>query len=190
MTAMTGHDDRVGLDLRLRAASERLNPCRTRHSLTPTRLRLIVPGMEALAEQIVATYLTRGGKVFVVPQYAIPAPKGKGDWACPDFVALDFEAGEVVVVEVATGARFAGLLGRVAERETRWFAPIRAKLARDGLIVQAGWRIRFLGFVREACLDEARRPFAEEGDVAFTAIEDATFPWTYWNDRDAKGLPC
>ena len=51
--------------------------------------------MEALAEQIVATYLTRGGKVFIVPQYAIPAPTGKGDWACPDIVALDFGAKEM-----------------------------------------------------------------------------------------------
>ena len=28
--------------------------------------------MEALAEQLVATYLTRGGKVFFAPQYKIP----------------------------------------------------------------------------------------------------------------------
>lgn len=145
--------------------------------------------MESLAENIVVTYLTRGGKVFVVPQYAIPAPGATGDWACPDILALDFGTEEVVVVEVATGSRFAGLLARVAERETRWFAPIRAKLAADGLAIQVGWRIRFFGFVREDCLDDARRPFAGHGDVAFAAIEGATFPWAYWDDRAEGGLP-
>ena len=145
--------------------------------------------MEALAEQIVATYLTRGGKVFIVPQYAIPAPTGNGDWACPDIVALDFGAKEVVVVEIATGSNLAPLTKRIAERETRWFDPIRAKLTSDGLTEQAGWKIRFLGFVRRASLSSAERAFAGQERVAFKAIEDATFPWDYWEPRAAEGLP-
>lgn len=145
--------------------------------------------MESLAEQIVATYLTRGGKDFIAPQYSIPALGGKVDWACPDFVALDFGVGEVVVVEVATGSRFAGLLGRVAERKARWFDPIQAKLTGDGLAEQARWPIRFLGFVRRDCLADLSRSFTGEQEVAFAAIEDATFPWSYWNDRAVRGLP-
>ena len=145
--------------------------------------------MESLAEQAVATYLTRGGKVFVAPQYAVPALSGKGDWACPDFVALDFGANEVVVVEVATGSRVTDLWGRVAERGTRWFDPIRAKMVDDGLAAQATWDIRFLGFVRRDCLVDARRRFEGQPDVAFAAIEDATFAWSYWDSRADKGLP-
>ena len=145
--------------------------------------------MEAIADQIVATYLTRGGKVFIVPQYAIPASTGKGDSACPDFVALDFGTKEIVVLEIATGANLDGLTKRVAERETRWFKPIRAKLASDGLAEQAGWGIRFLGFVRRDCLKGETQFFAGERDVAFAAIEDATFPWAYWENRDTQGLP-
>lgn len=145
--------------------------------------------MEALAEQLVATYLTRGGKVFIVPQYSIPAPTGNGDWACPDFVALDFQAEEVVIVEVATGSRFASLISRVKERETRWFLPVKAKLIADGLALQADWRMRFLGFVRRDSIELARRPFAGQERVAFKAIEDVTFPWAYWSDRAATGLP-
>ena len=93
------------------------------------------------------------------------------------------------MVEVATGSRFPGLIGRVAERETRWFAPIKAKMAADGLTEQAGWPIRFLGFVRQESLDLATLPFAGQERVAFAAIEDVTFPWAYWADRAAQGLP-
>lgn len=148
-----------------------------------------VARMEALAEQIVATYLTRGGTVFIAPQYAIPSPNGKGDWACPDFVALDFDKREIVVVEVATGSRFSGLAGRVSERNSRWFGPIRAKLEADGLIEQAQWDFRFLGFVRSDCLDQATKQFSGQDRVAFKAIEEATFPWAYWEDRKTEGLP-
>ena len=145
--------------------------------------------MEVLAEQIVATYLTRGGKVFIVPQYSIPSENGQGDWACPDLLALDFEKKEVIVIEVATGSRFKNLIDRIAERETRWFKPIQAKLAEDGLKEQSEWPIRFLGFVRKESLPLALRPFVDQKDVSFMAIEEATFPWTYWNERMERGLP-
>ena len=144
--------------------------------------------MEALAEQIVATYLTRGGKVFIAPQYAIPNPHGRGDWSCPDFVALDFERSEVVVVEVATGWDLDSVLTKVRDREMQWFSPLRAKLRSDK-IMAAEWPIRFLGFVRKANLERASKSFLVHADVKFTAIEGATFAWEYWEARATAGLP-
>jgi hypothetical protein len=143
--------------------------------------------MEALAEQVIATYLTRGGKVFIIPQYGIPAPGSKGDWSCPDFVALDFEKREVVVVEVATGADLGPITTKAKDREKQWFAPLRQKLETDGVV--SGWEIRFLGFVRQQNLEKARAALAGHDRVAFAAIESATFSWNYWEARIGGGLP-
>jgi hypothetical protein len=143
--------------------------------------------MEALAEQVVATYLTRGGKVFIVPQYGIPAPGSKGDWSCPDFVALDFGKREVVVVEVTSGADVGAITAKAKDRERQWFAPLRQKLEADGVV--SGWEIRFLGFVRQQNLGKARAALIGHDRVAFAAIESATFSWDYWEDRIGGGLP-
>ena len=90
--------------------------------------------MEALAEQVIATYLTRGGKVFIVPQYGTPAPGSEGDWSCPDFVALDFGKREVVVVEITSGADLGSITTKAKDRERQWFARLRQKLENDGVV--------------------------------------------------------
>ena len=143
--------------------------------------------VETLVEQTIAIYLTRGGKVFIAPQYGIPAPGTKADWSCPDFVALDFERCEVVVVEVASGADLAPITRRAKDRERQWFAPLRQKLKADG--IADDWKIRFLGFVREHNLDKARAALAGHDQIAFASIESATFPWNYWEARIGGGLP-
>ena len=143
--------------------------------------------MEVLAEQVIATYLTRGGKVFIVPQYGIPAPGSTSDWSCPDFVALDFERKEIVVVEVATGSGIGPITADAKNREQQWFGPLREKLASDGVV--EGWPIRFLGFVRKANLEKARKALSGHDGVAFAAIESATFSWDYWQERRDGGLP-
>ena len=143
--------------------------------------------LEALAEQVVATFLTRGGKVFIVPQYGIPSPGSKGDWSCPDFVALDFEKREVVVVEVVSGADIGPITTKAKDREKQWFGPLRQKLEADGVV--SGWDIRFLGFVRQQNLETARAASVGQDRVAFAAIERATFSWDYWEDRIGGGLP-
>ena len=130
--------------------------------------------MKHLLDQIVATYLTRTGRgrVFIVPHYPVPASRSFDDDACPDIVALDFARKEVVVIEVVHGSRLDRFLRRIRCRETHWFQPIRSKLADDGLLEQAGWKMRLLGFVRKNNLSFARKEFAEQNDVAFEAIED------------------
>ncbi len=142
--------------------------------------------MEALIKQLIAIYLTKDGKVFVAQSYSIPTPDLKGDWTCPDFVALDFERCTVLVVEVTTNANVNNLIRLVRDREKQWFQPLRAKLDADE--IATGWPVKFLGFVRKHNLDEAKGTFAEADDVTFEAIEDATFQWEYWSRREA-GLP-
>ncbi len=143
--------------------------------------------MEALAEQVIATYLTRGGKVFIVPQYGIPVEGSAADWACPDFVALDFSKKEVVIVEVASGGDISTIIAKAKDREKQWFAPVRRKLVEDGVV--DGWDIRFLGFVRKALLNKAQNALQGHDGVAFAAIEKATFSWNYWEVRIGGGLP-
>jgi hypothetical protein len=144
--------------------------------------------MDAAIEPLVARFLTRGGKVFVVPQYSIPSDNPNQEWACPDFVALDFGKREIVVVEVSTGANPSLIGGKVQDRQKQWYGRLRAKLVEDR-VADETWRMRYLGFVRRANLDTLRRKFSGADDVAFHAIEDATFDYLYWSDRAESGLP-
>ncbi len=78
--------------------------------------------METLFEFSIATYLTRGGKVFIAPQFSVSGDRAGSEWSCPDIVALNFEnlgRPEVLVVEVATGSNIRGLLEKVRERKTQ-----------------------------------------------------------------------
>ena len=144
--------------------------------------------MGAQIESLVELFLTRGGRVFVSPQYDIPFSDQERDGgSCPDFVALDFARSEVVVVEVSSASNLRDLISRVRERETRWFAPIRRRLEADRVITSESG-IRFLGFVREALVDGAKGRFANENDIQFFALEKAAFSFAYWTERE-KGLP-
>ncbi len=49
--------------------------------------------------------------------------------------------------------------------------------------------MRFLGFIRRPNLLVAKSAFPNENDVAFHAVEDATFAWEYWDSRMKNGLP-
>jgi GAF domain-containing protein len=44
-----------------------------------------------LYEQAVMWYVVSSGQRFICPQFSIPSDTG-GEWSCPDFVALDFQA--------------------------------------------------------------------------------------------------
>ena len=141
--------------------------------------------METLAEQYIAMYLTRGGKVFISPQFSVLGDKPDTEWSCPDFVALSFEDPQhpkVLVVEVSTASDVGNLLKKVKDRKALWFERVNAKLQADG-IIDAQWTTHFIGFVREAVLGKARHHFSGENDVFFVALEDATFSWAYWENR-------
>ena len=133
-------------------------------------------------------YLTRGGKVFVSPQYDIAFDKEAQDGgACPDIVALDMGTREVVIVEVSSAANLKAFRDRVRERQTRWFAPIRRRLEADR-VIDREWNIRFLGFIRKTMIGKAKADFADDADVCFLPLEQAAFSFAYWTERE-KGLP-
>jgi hypothetical protein len=139
-------------------------------------------------EQDIATYLTLDGHVFLAPQYNIPFDRELNEGGtCPDFVALDLKTQEVVVVEVTTASNVNPLFSRIEKRSTCWYGPIRRRL--EELRIAKGWQLRFLGFVRRASIPAARASFTSAHDVAFCAIEDATFIWDYWDKRIRDGLP-
>lgn len=76
-----------------------------------------------LSEQIVADWLTCNGSAFICPQFCIPWDGDSGG-SEPDFLVLDIEGHDLVIVEVSTAASINQLLKRVSERQTRWFTPI------------------------------------------------------------------
>ena len=141
-------------------------------------------------EHDIAMYLTLDGYVFLAPQYNIIYDRGLNDGgSCPDFVAIDLKLREVIIVEVTTAANMQPLIGRIRERHTRWYSPISRKIKEVGVVDDSWKPVRFLGFIRKHNLPLARRTFEAEADVAFWAIEDATFLWSYWDERMNKGLP-
>ena len=76
--------------------------------------------MEALAEQLIATYLTRGGKVFIAPQYPFLGTRnirsGLVLISSPS-VSRSLGEPEVIIVEVTTAADPANLIRKLKQRE-------------------------------------------------------------------------
>jgi hypothetical protein len=141
-------------------------------------------------ESAIELYLTISGDVFIAPQYNIAFKKKYGDGgACPDFVALDLKRKHVVIVEVSSAMNLNGLFERVRKRSTRWYDPVRRKLQNDLRIIDEKWKERFLGFVRSERVSYAKSKFSNDSDVQFFAIEKASIPWAYWDDRIKDGLP-
>ena len=141
-------------------------------------------------EHDIATYLTLDGHTFLAPQYNVAYNRELNEGgSCPDFVALDLKRREVIIVEVTAASNLKPLFIRIRERKTRWYKPIWRKMGETGFL-DDGWKpMRFLGFIRQANVALAQDTFKSEHDVAFWAIEEATFPWSYWDERMAKGLP-
>lgn len=83
---------------------------------------------EALIEQLVGLYLTRGGSVFIVPQYSVA-----GEHSCPDFVGLDFKKPEIFVAEVTKAGSPANAIAKAKDRHKQWFEPLRAELDARGI---------------------------------------------------------
>jgi hypothetical protein len=144
--------------------------------------------MDAQIESLIELYLTRGGRIFVSPQYdvAYDTTTREGG-SCPDIVALDIVEKEVVVVEVSSAWDLGPLYQKVEDRNTRWFNPIVRRLQSDKIIDPTWKRPRFMGFVRKDRLEASKRKFQGQDDVCFVAIEDAAFSFAYWTDR-AEGL--
>lgn len=151
--------------------------------------------MSLTAETCVMEYLTRNGLAFVCPQFEIPYAAGFGG-SSPDFVVIDAHNSDIAVVEVTTSSDLKGLLSRIEARQKRWFKPLAEALGTMSLLVKPLPPIRLISFIRGELVNRAYQQLnktcedqeAPPNDVTFVAIEDASFPWSYWQGRE-NGLP-
>lgn len=140
-------------------------------------------------ESLIALYLTRGGAVFVVPQFNLAWNELERDGgSCPDFVALDFHERRVIVVEVTSSYALDGLFERIKNRDAGWFKPILRHLHSIQAITSEWNKPRFLGFVRNDRFKTAQAAFDGDQDVTFCRIEDAMMEYSYSAARKL-GLP-
>lgn len=141
-----------------------------------------------LEEALVARYLTAGGRVFIAPQFAIKHdPELNEGGSEPDFIAIDLVSREVAIVEVTVAYNLSSLMERLRNREAGWIAPLRRHFSS---VFGQDWNspIRVLCFVRRDRLEYCNKQ--ELGpSVDFYAIEEASFPWEYWDSRQNVGLP-
>ncbi len=98
-----------------------------------------------LYEHIVLAYLTKDAFVFVSPQYSIRGDKG--EWSCPDLVALNFRDRRVAVVEVSTAWNPKSLREKVQNRDAQWITRLRDQL-RALNVIDAAWTFEVQLFVR------------------------------------------
>jgi hypothetical protein len=115
--------------------------------------------VEFLYEAIVMGYLARGNR-FVCPQFSIKGEKGEADWRCPDFVVLDFDTPQVVVVEVTAREDMPRFVTKVKELYDHGRQRIREELAeraRSTIPNIVGWPVEIHLFVREDRKDELEK---------------------------------
>jgi hypothetical protein len=137
-------------------------------------------------EEDVLEYICGRPDRFVSTQFEIPYDGFSGG-SCPDFVVVDFGDHTIYVVEVTVAADVRCLGGRVRERETRWFGPLRAHLQRlSPIFAESIWDHHVSVFVREEQLTPARRMFETDGDVSILSLDGTVFSWR-WDWRE--GIP-
>ena len=137
-------------------------------------------------EQAVMEYISGPSDRFLNAQFTIPYDGTTGG-SCPDFVALDFSDTTAYVIEVTTTADCKGLVGRVRERETRWFTPLKRRL--QTLIPPLRkWDLHVTLFVRDEQLETAKRAVSEFPDVSVISLSKALFSWN-WDWQAETGSP-
>jgi hypothetical protein len=130
-----------------------------------------------LYEHIVLAYLTKDPWVFVCPQYSIRGEKG--EWSCPDIVALDFKHRLVLVVEISTAYDPKSLREKVASREVHWIEKLQDQLVTNGVIDQ-GWNFEVHLYVRQSALHGIEAASANPGTpVKIKILEQLGTPWEW-----------
>jgi len=131
--------------------------------------------IEHTFEDYVMEYLTRDPYVFLNAQYSIKDDAGD-EWACPDFVALNFRDRSVSVVEVSTGYNPEALANKVRDCEHHWFSALRKQLARRS-IVDGTWTFEVEVFIRKNAIEQFRAKIGNRSDVIIHALEVLGMPW-------------
>lgn len=136
---------------------------------------------EALFESLVMNYLATEG-LFLSPQFSVS--EENGEWSCPDFVALNFRAREIQVIEVSTAYNIRALFEKIENREEKWFCKLIPQLLARGIPV-ADWTAVVRVFIRRDRHDFMRAKFGQCPDVRIEVLEDMAFrwqwPWEQWS---------
>ena len=128
-------------------------------------------------EQAVLNYLCGPPERFGNAQFTIPYADLKGG-SCPDFVVLDFQDKTVYVVEVTSAADSKAILGRIVEREARWFSPLRDHLVKLNTMFQ-NWDYHVTIFVRPEESGNAQEKLHDLRDVSVISLNDVVFSWQW-----------
>lgn len=128
-------------------------------------------------EEAVLNYLCGPPERFVNPQFSIPYADFKGG-SCPDFVALDFRDQTVYVVEVTSAGDSKAIRGKIVERNTRWFSPLREHLNRLGPIFH-DWDYHVSLFVRDEEWENAKKKLQDLPDVSVISLKKVVFSWDW-----------
>lgn len=130
-------------------------------------------------EESVLDYICARPERFVNSQFEIPYDGFRGG-SCPDFVVVDFSDRVIYVVEVTVAANVKRLAGRVRERETRWYGPLREHFQRlSSLFGDPRWDYHATIFVRAEQIKAARQAFASEPDVSVLSLDETVFSWRW-----------
>ncbi|MEJ7138783.1 hypothetical protein [Amphibiibacter pelophylacis] len=134
-------------------------------------------------ESLVMDYLSAQG-LFLAPQFSLR--DGGREWSCPDFVALDFRACEIQVVEVTTAYNVRGLIEKIQKREDQWFLRLRPQLLSLGIPVH-NWKSVVRAFVRRERAEYVKSKILNADDVKIEIIEDIAIPWSWpWDQWKAQ----
>jgi|SRR3990172_11749525 len=138
-------------------------------------------------EAAVLDYCSAQPGRFVAPQFYVAWEKGMGG-SQPDFVVLDFNAQTVYVVEVTSASSARSILSRVAERETRWLAPMRKSLTQLHKPL-TNWKFHVTLFLREEISSSVRTKLTGVADVSVISLDTVMFPWRWEWHGDVPANP-
>ena len=126
-------------------------------------------------EEAVMQLLTANGETFVAHHYDVA-----DGWQSPAFVALRPTKRQLYVVEVSASGFPLGLVNKLNERVTKWYAPLLAQLQGLG-VTDAEWSIHTLVFVRSDQIAWLQERVQDLAGVHVLSLEQASSPWN-WDD--------
>lgn len=139
-------------------------------------------------EEAVLQYIAAPPWRFVNPQMSLPYEKFKGE-SCPDFVVLDLKLNKIYVVEVTSAWDITSHLGKIKDREKRWYEPLRRLFDERHNQFFKEWKYRSTLFVREDRFDSAKSILKGNEDISVFNFDIALHGWKWkWGKDDMNPL--
>ena len=136
-------------------------------------------------EEAVLEYISAKPSRLLKSQFRIPYDKESrigGTW--PDFLALDFDEECVYIVEVTTAYDISRLVGKVHDRQNRWYEPIKNSALSWHKLVN-GWDFRVCLVLRSEVKNKAEKLLVGSDDVSIKTFDQIMSPWRWdWQDGD------